>query len=112
MENITSVKSIGITKAMKEIGWINGSWGSTSELQLALADRGLIFGDGIFETILIRNDQPKLLKLHLDRWSKSASILGMAPPPKKEWLEGLIKEAINKATLSNGYGALRLNWSR
>lgn len=98
--------------ANKQISWINGEWGDSAQLTLPLQDRGLIYADGIFETILISEGEAQLLSEHLQRWERSAIKLGMDIPPKESWLKPLIKEAIEKCSLQKGYGALRLNWSR
>ncbi len=97
---------------MANIAWIDGSWNESDQLSIPLNDRGLNFGDGIFETILIYKGIPKLLEPHLERWNKSAKLLGMAKPPSLEYVYPLIEEAIKKLKLTNKNGALRLNWSR
>ena len=96
----------------KQISWINGQWGASAQLTLPLQDRGLIYADGIFETILISEGKALLLSEHLQRWQRSAIKLGMDKPPEESWLKPLIKEAIEKCSLQKGYGVLRLNWSR
>ena len=94
------------------IAWIKGKWGRPAELELPLSDRGLLLADGLFETVLIDHNHPCLLDAHLRRWEDSADLLGMAPPPKRSWLDPLIQEAIERLGLEQMYGALRLNWSR
>ena len=101
--------SAGISTA---IAWIEGQWGTTANLQLPLDDRALLLADGLFETVLIRNGAPQLLQEHLQRWSDSAALLGMDPPPQRDALEPLIEGAIQRSQLSEADGALRLNWSR
>ena len=96
----------------EKLGWINGHWGFFKDLKLPLNDRGLNFADGIFETILILHGAPQLLKQHLNRWEKSANILGMNPPPSKEWLISLIEDGINRSQLNNVNGVIRINWTR
>ena len=94
------------------IAWIAGQWGLSNQLNIPLKDRGLNLGDGIFETILILDGEPKLLEAHINRFQKSAVLLGMAMPPKKAWVTSLIQEAINRIGLHQKNGALRINWSR
>ncbi len=96
----------------KKIGWINNSWGPIDELSIPINDRGLNYGDGIFETILIWEGKPKLLTKHLNRWRKSAKELGMNNPPKEETVLQLIHEGIEQCSLNEGNGSVRLNWSR
>ncbi len=114
MEIIATIEGFTITKVRKNrIFWNNDNWSSSkNKISIPISDRSLNLGDGIFETILIFNGEPKLLQQHLSRWKHSASILNMASPPTQEWLQPLIKEAIKRCKLESGNGILRLNWSR
>ena len=96
----------------RSIAWFDGHWGEPQKLQLPLSDRGLQLADGLFETVLVLDGQPKLLEAHLQRWQRSAELLAMAPPPDAATLHPLIEAAIRRAELPQGSGALRLNWSR
>ena len=96
------------------LGWHNGEWGSADALGIPLTDRGLQLADGLFETVLIQHGSAQLLSEHLQRWQRSATLLGMAAPPTRPWLEQLVGEAISRADLNTTgtAGAMRLNWSR
>ena len=96
------------------VAWIDGRWGTPEQLQLPLADRGLQLADGLFETVWVEGGRPQLLAEHLQRWQRSAALLGMAAPPAAASLEPLLLEAMERAQLAHGSGsgALRLNWSR
>jgi 4-amino-4-deoxychorismate lyase len=50
---------------------------------LSLLDRGLAYGDGLFETILVSAGRPVLLKQHLARLARGCQRLGLQP----EWNE-------------------------
>ncbi len=45
------------------------------------ADRGFQYGDGLFETIAIRQGKPRQWQYHLDRLSAGCERLGLEPPP-------------------------------
>ena len=96
------------------LGWHHGEWGSADALGMPLSDRGLQLADGVFETVLIQDGTSQLLSEHLQRWQHSATLLGMAAPPARPWLEQLVDEAITRAGLNTvgTTGAMRLNWSR
>ena len=96
----------------EKLGCINGKWGFVKNLKLPINDRGLNFADGIFETVLILNGAPQLLNKHLNRWEKSANMLGMNPPPSQKWLTSLIENGINRSELNHRNGVIRLNWTR
>ena len=48
---------------------VNGS----SQDTIAINDRGLAYGDGVFETILLHGHHPILLQAHLDRLASGSS---------------------------------------
>ena len=58
-------------------------------------DRGLLLGDGLFETILVRRGSPVLLSEHLDRMRRSAAALSFPPlPALEERLERALKDLL------------------
>lgn len=70
-------------------------------------DRGLMYGDGLFETIRIFEGRAPLFKTHMDRLSRDAKVLGIQV--EREQLESLIIEShrrmnaqLDEATLVNG----------
>lgn len=46
-------------------------------------DRGLHYGDGLFETIAIREGKPRLFERHIARLAEGCGRLGIAPPDKE-----------------------------
>ena len=87
-----------------------GCWGDPGDLTLPVNDRGLLLGDGLFETLLLEEGRLRLLAEHLERWRHSADLLGMAAPPTASWIVPLVAEAMDRSGIRTG--ALRLNWSR
>ncbi|MEO5574046.1 MAG: aminodeoxychorismate lyase [Gammaproteobacteria bacterium] len=55
---------------------INGQQGS----QLNVEDRGLLYGDGLFETLAVRNGHPLLWERHVQRLRLGCTHLGIAAP--------------------------------
>ncbi len=51
--------------------WVDGERASS----LPLPDRGLDFGDGLFETLIVKRDVPQFLSLHLDRLAAGLQVL-------------------------------------
>jgi len=47
-------------------------------------DRGLLLGDGLFETILAEGGQLHLPDLHIDRMIRGCAVIGLAPPDAAE----------------------------
>ena len=53
------------------------------------SDRGFQYGDGLFETIAIRNGQARLWQFHIDRLSKGCDVLRIKMPSEAELSSGL-----------------------
>lgn len=54
--------------------WINGK----PQRSLGISDRGLAYGDGVFETVRISAGTPTLAELHWQRLSRSCDVLGIS----------------------------------
>jgi len=67
---------------------INGK----TETQVEATDRGLQFGDGLFETVAIKNGQPCLWRRHMERLLSGCSRLGITPPDSSQLFDEVIKE--------------------
>ena len=57
------------------------------------ADRGLLYGEGVFETLHLRPDGPWLLDAHLDRLTRSAALLELPPPAHEELADLALRAA-------------------
>lgn len=95
---------------MAALAWVNGGPATT----LASEDRGLLYGDGLFETIAIRQGQPCLWRAHLERLAAGAARLGIPMPPIAQWraetaamlaAAGVPASATLKLVLTRGTGA-------
>lgn len=73
-------------------------------------DLGIVRGDGIFETLHVRDGRPWLLEEHLNRLAESAARLDLAVPPRTALVE-LVEQAV-AAWPAHVEGALRLVCTR
>ncbi len=86
--------------------WINGRPGSRVDSR----DRGLQYGDGLFETMLVRRRGVRLLDYHLDRLYASCERLRIEPPARERLCHELQRMAsrrsagILKLILTRGRG--------
>ncbi|QTF94146.1 aminodeoxychorismate lyase [Halomonas sp. BM-2019] len=73
-----------------------------------LADRGVAYGDGLFETVLLRDGRPLLWDEHLARLARGCHALGIALPREHELAAPLAEAgpglAVLKLTLTRGSG--------
>ncbi len=97
----------------RNIGWKNNKWEEVDNINISIMDRGLKFGDGLFETILIKNNKAILLEEHLKRFEKNLQLLSYNVSLNHQFLKKIITQGIEKLHLnSHEYGSIRLNCSR
>ena len=70
-------------------------------------DRGLLLGDGLFETVLARAGDLVDLDAHLARMAAGCAVLGLPAPDPAE-AEGLMRRALAEAGLAQTRAAVRL----
>jgi len=98
---------------IKEIGWKNGKWYKVDDIKISIKDRGLRFGDAIFETILIKNKKPVFLDEHIQRFKNNLKILKFDNIIDNLLIQKIIINGINKLNFKKDeYGSIRINYSR
>lgn len=81
-----------------------------------LDDRGLAYGDGVFETIAVIGGRPRLWQAHMDRLQEGCAGLAIAMPPQETLLRdahavtcdrphAVVKLIITRGSGGRGYGA-------
>ena len=78
---------------------INGKPGS----HISSLDRGLLYGDGVFETIAIRKGLPQFWDEHLERLNIGCNVLGITVVDKN-----LLKDEIERLTNTNEHCVIKI----
>ena len=91
------------------LAYLDGVWREEAELCLPLPHRGLLYGDGLFETVRVAAGAVCHERRHLDRLARAGRELGLAVPEPGQ-LASLLAEAIRRNGLAAG--VLRLTVSR
>lgn len=93
---------------------LNGKLQDSEEVRIDPTDRGFTLGDGIFETLRIKNGKPKRLDAHLARMRHGAKTLAITMPTTDAGIAKRIDavlaandltDATVRMTLSRGVGA-------
>jgi 4-amino-4-deoxychorismate lyase len=79
--------------------WVNGRHGA----RLDIRDRGLQYGDGVFETLRIRAGRVRLLEYHLERLASGCRRLRIAEPSSRA-----LRREIAAAAMRRREGVLKL----
>jgi branched-chain amino acid aminotransferase len=93
--------------------FINGQFVPEHAATVSVFDRSFLYGDGLFETMLVSNGKPFRWSQHLERLEHGAQFLGINVPFSRETLAGFaaqlifgnkMPEALLRLTLSRGVG--------
>ena len=78
--------------------------------EISILDRGLQYGDGVFETLAVIEGQPRHWDLHIDRLQTGCERLGIPAPPAMQLFDDLLKlpldisPAVLKIIVTRGTG--------
>ncbi len=75
-------------------------------------DLAAVRGDGIFETLLVRDGRPCLLESHLGRLTQSAAMMDLPAPDLARWRAAVDVAVTRWVADGGGEGVLRLVYSR
>jgi len=97
----------------ENLGWYKDQWLDIDKILISANNRGLKFGDGIFETILVKKNKPILFDEHLKRFEKSSKLLDINLKINELALKKLVNDGIKKLSLKNDqFASVRINYSR
>jgi len=77
--------------------WVDDGLVDAERATVSVLDHGLTVGDGVFETVLVREGVPFALSRHLDRLHRSLSGLGIAGPD-----DATLRRAVDAVVSSSG----------
>ncbi len=83
-----------------QYAFYNGDICDIHELKIPLTDRGVFFGDGVYEALIGRDGEIYLEDEHLDRFECSCRYMDLAPCVTRDELSRLMREVVRKNRLS------------
>lgn len=90
--------------------WLNGIILPEEDACIAPADRGLLLGDGLFETLRVAGGRPVRLDRHLARLRAGAAVLGLPVPLDDAGLAAAMAALLRRCGLEDA--SLRLTLTR
>lgn len=85
------------------VAWLSGRIVPWSEARIPLEDRGLQFGESLYEVLMITASRPRLLPEHAARMRTGAEVIGLEEgvPSDPEW-EAIARELVERERLGEG----------
>ncbi len=78
-----------------KIGYFNGTFGNPDEMTIPMNDRSVYYGDAVYDAILVLDQRPFTLDLHLDRLYRSCAMAEIAFTMPREDLKGEIAKLLS-----------------
>ncbi len=92
------------------IAFLNGKFVPQDKATVSVLDRGFLYGDGLFEGILVNKGRPFCWGQHIERLADGIAFMKLPLPYAPEQLHRFALELIRRNSLSDGI--LRLSLSR
>jgi branched-chain amino acid aminotransferase len=83
--------------------WINGELKPTDQAMISVFDHGLLYGDGVFDTMFATYGYIFKLRQHMERFSRSLRATRMALPIPEADLEGVVRDTVAANGLRDAY---------
>lgn len=84
--------------------WVDGAVVPAGAAQVSALDRGLLLGEGVYETTKVVGGTPFALTRHLERLRRSAAVVGLSVPWRDEVLRAACAEVVAAARAGQGSG--------
>ena len=86
----------------KRIAWLNGQFVAESEARVSIFDRGLLFGDGVYDVATVLNGQLLDAEFHLARLGRSCAAIALTNPHTvAEWTD-MMHELLRQTGVAEG----------
>lgn len=83
--------------------WHNGDLAPASAGRISPEDRGLLFGEGAFETLRVYGGRPFRLDAHLERLAAALRVVGISVPDMAERLRQGVDDALAANSLADAW---------
>jgi branched-chain amino acid aminotransferase len=106
----TSIRKKG--RSPRAFAYVNGRVLPAEKAVVSVFDRGLVLGDGLFETVRAVDGRPQFFSLHFKRLAKSAKRLRIRLPLDAAKLEAVIRDLCAKSRLRDATVRITLTRGR
>lgn len=90
----------------ERIIYVNREFVPESQARISVLDHAVLYGDGVFETVVSWNGRVFKLEEHIDRFYRSIAAVAMELPFSRDELRSLVLEAVRR----NGFDEAYVKW--
>jgi branched-chain amino acid aminotransferase len=83
--------------------YVNGEFVPQSQARISVLDHAVLYGDGVFETVVAWDGRIFKLGPHIDRFWRSLAAVGIVSPIDRRQLEDLVIETVRQNGLREAY---------
>ncbi len=83
--------------------YVNGEFFPANEAKISIFDQGFIFGDGVYDTLVVANGYIFKLDEHIDRLYNSAQCIRIDVLMRKSELRNVVIETVRRSGLRDAY---------
>jgi len=87
----------------ERIVYVNGEFVPESQARISILDHAVLYGDGVFETVVAWQGRIFKLEEHLDRLFRSLAAIKLEPPHSRYELRELVLETVRRNALQEAY---------
>jgi len=88
---------------LEGVAYVNGEYYKANEAKISIFDQGFIFGDGVYDTLVVKNGFIFKLREHVDRLYRSAQAIKIQIPMSKETFEEKVIETVKRSGFKDAY---------
>lgn len=88
--------------------WLHDRLVAEDHAMVSVLDHGFTVGDGVFETLSVRNGTPFAVRRHLQRLARSAAGMGL-PTPDEQRIHAAMAAVLDGEPID--WGRLRITWT-
>lgn len=93
-----------------KFAWVAGQYVPEEEAKISIFDRGVVIGDGVFETVFATQGIPEFFDLHYNRLEKACKKLKLGLEVSEKQFREIIQELCGRNTLDKA--AIRITLTR
>lgn len=83
--------------------YVNGEFVPQSQARISVLDHAVLYGDGVFDTVVAWQGRVFKLDAHIDRFFRSMKAISLDPPVSRTQLRDLVVEAVRRNGLEDAY---------